>query len=76
LGDRAVPNPRLPLLTPDGKIKTAPLAVLQRRQIPRSAGAYDVAVPQWLIHWENMSEDDATWEDAKYIQATFPQFKP
>jgi hypothetical protein len=50
LGDRAVPNPRLPLLTPDGKVKTAPLAVLQRRQIPRSEGAYDMAVPQWLIH--------------------------
>jgi hypothetical protein len=59
-----------------GKVKTAPLAVLQRRQIPRNAGGYDVAVPQWLVHWENMATEDATWEDAAFIQATFPAFKP
>jgi hypothetical protein len=76
LGPAAVPNPNLPLLTSDGKIKTFPLAVLQRRQVPRSAGSYDVAVVQWLIHWENLSVEEATWEDAKFIQATFPTFKP
>jgi hypothetical protein len=76
LGPAAVPNPNLPLLTSDGKIKTFPLAVLQRRQVPRSAGSYDVAVVQWLIHWENLSVEEATWEDAKFIQATFLTFKP
>ena len=76
LGPAAIPNPHLPLLTPDGKIKTFPLSVLQRRQTPRSAGTYDVAVPQWLILWENLSEEEATWEDGKFIQATFPTFKP
>ena len=76
LGDRAIANSKLPLVTPDGKIKIAPLAMLQRRQIPRSNGDYDVAVPQWLIHWENMTADEATWEDAAFIQATFPMFKP
>jgi hypothetical protein len=76
LGKHAIPNPKLPLVTSDGKIKMAPKAVLQRRQIPRSAGEYDVAVPQWLVHWENMTEADATWEDAAFIQATFPSFKP
>jgi hypothetical protein len=76
LGPKAVPNPTLPLLTPDGKVKYAPLAVLQYRQIPRSAGAYDIPVPQWLIHWENMTPEEATWEDAKFIQATFPSFQP
>lgn len=76
LGPAAVPNPSLPLLTPEGKIKTYPLAVLERRQVPRFACAYDVAVPQWLVHWENLSLDEATWEDAKFIQATFPNFKP
>jgi hypothetical protein len=50
--------------------------LLQRRQIPRSAGEYDVAIPQWLIHWEGMEPEDATWEDADYIQATFPNFQP
>jgi hypothetical protein len=76
LGPNAVPNPRLPVLTPEGKIKTAPSRVLQRRQIPRSAGDYDIAVDQWLIHWENLEEAEATWEDVKFIQAVFPSFKP
>lgn len=76
LGTSAIPNPKLPLVTASGKIKMAPAAVLQRRQVPRSTGEYDVAVPQWLIHWTNMTEDEATWEDAAFIQATFPDFKP
>jgi hypothetical protein len=76
LGQRAVPNKRLPLLTTDGKIKLCPLSVLQRRQVPRREGDYDVAVPQWLIHWEGMSVEEATWEDAYFIQHTFPSFQP
>jgi hypothetical protein len=48
LGNKAIPNPWLPMLTAEGKIKTAQLAILQRRQVPRNAGAYDVVVPQWL----------------------------
>lgn len=76
LGKSAVPNANLPLVTAEGKIKTAPLVVLERRQVPRSAGAYRIPIPQWLIHWENMSIDEATWEDAQFIQATFPWFKP
>lgn len=76
LGPNAVPNHTLPLVTATGKVKIAPLAVLEHRQIPRSAGEYDVAVPQWLVHWQSMSPDEATWEDAAFIQATFPSFKP
>jgi ribosomal protein L21E len=76
IGPKAVPNSTLPLVTPDGKIKVAPLAVLQYRQVRRSAGDYDIPIPQWLIHWENMSPEEATWEDAKFIQATFPTFQP
>ena len=76
LGRAAVPNATLPLLTADGKVKNAPLSILQCRQVPRSVGAYDVAVPQWLIHWENLSPAEATWEDAAYIHATFKDSKP
>jgi hypothetical protein len=71
-----VPNPTLALVTDDGKLKVAPLAVLQRRIVPRSDGEYEVAVPQWLIHWEAMTADEATWEDASFIQETFPEFQP
>jgi hypothetical protein len=45
-------------------------------KVPLSIGEYAVVVPQWLIHWENMSPDDVTWEDASFIQSTFPQFQP
>jgi hypothetical protein len=76
LGPKAVPNASLPLVTSDGKVKSNPLHILQRRQIPRNAGEYDVAIPQWLIHWEGMTPEEATWEDADFIQRTFPTFKP
>jgi hypothetical protein len=75
LGPDAVPNPTLPMLTPVGKIKVAPLAILQYRQIPRKAGEYDIPIPQWLIHWENMTSYEATWEDASFIKS-FPSFQP
>jgi hypothetical protein len=76
VGDKAVPQPGLPLVTPTGKIKSNPITILQRRQVPRREGAYDVAVPQWLIHWHGLPEAEATWEDALWVQATFPSFKP
>jgi hypothetical protein len=75
-GPNAVPNPTLPLVTVDGKVKFAPLKVLQRRIVPRSIGDYEVAIPQWLIHWETMTSDETTWEDADFIQETFPEFQP
>ena len=76
LGPNAVPKPNLPLVTPSGKLKQTPLAVLHRRQVPRAAGDYDVAVPQWLVHWEEMTPEEATWEDADFMRSTFPEFKP
>jgi hypothetical protein len=76
IGPKAIPSKNLPLVTPAGKVKYCPVALLQRRQVPRSAGDYDIAVPQWLIQWEGMTADEATWEDADFIAKTFPAFKP
>jgi hypothetical protein len=76
LGTHVVPNPNLHVHTSDGKIKTAPKFILQRRRIPCCNGEYDIAVDQWLIHWENLSAEEATWEDVKFIQAAFLGFKP
>ncbi|XP_062203820.1 uncharacterized protein LOC133906043 [Phragmites australis] len=72
LGAKAVPLPNLPLVTAEGKIKTEPLKVLERRIVPRN----HEAVAQWLVQWENLSADDSTWEDAKFIQSVFPHFNP
>jgi hypothetical protein len=49
LGPKPVPNPKLPILTADSKLKTHPTAILQIRQVPRRSSDYDVAVPQWLV---------------------------
>lgn len=72
LGKRVVPMSNLPLVGPDGQIKSEPVAVLQRRMVPRGG----VAVTHWLILWEKLSPADATWEDAAVIQSMFPNFHP
>jgi hypothetical protein len=76
LGPQAIPNKKLPLVTSECKIKLEPLTVLQRRQIPQQEGEYAVLVPQWLVHSEGMTPDEATWEDAYFIQEIFSNFQP
>jgi hypothetical protein len=70
VGKSAIPLPHVPMVTPDGKIKTAPLAILDHRLIQRKK----VPVKQLLIHWESLGPEDATWEDLSFIRSTFPQF--
>jgi hypothetical protein len=76
LGPKAVPSPHLPLINPDGTILIAPEAVLERKLIPRKQGDIYVPVAQWLVKWENMEVDQATWEDASFVQKVFPAFQP
>jgi hypothetical protein len=70
LGKHVVPEPGLPLITPDGRIKTEPLQVLETRSLPRNK----VLVTQWLIQWANLPPEDASWEDADFIKTIFPEF--
>lgn len=72
VGKYAIPLPHVPLVTEDGKIKTAPFSVLDERLIQRKKSP----VKQWLIHWESLGPEDATWEDMHFIRATFPSFQP
>lgn len=72
LGSQAVPIPGLPLVREDGKIKTEPVAVLDRRIVPHR----NEPVAQWLIWWLNLGPEDATWEDTMFIQNTFSKFAP
>jgi hypothetical protein len=64
------------MVTSDGKVKTIPIVVLQTRIVSPSTGASDVAIPQWLIHWDTMTSAEATWEDAEFIQKAYPDFQP
>lgn len=70
LGLKVVPNPDLPLTNADGTLKTEPTLVLHVRQIPRN----NVTVVQWLVQWENLSPEEATWEDADFLKEVFPAF--
>lgn len=72
LGSQAVPLPGMPLVGQNGKIKTEPIAILDRRVVPWS----NELVAQWLIQWLNLGPEDATWEDVIFIQGTFPNVEP
>jgi hypothetical protein len=50
--------------------KKEPVAILQTRQIPCS----NVAVVHWLVQWENLPLDDASWENVRFIKGMFPSF--
>lgn len=71
-GRKAIPEPGLPLIDSYGNILTAPVAVLERRLIPRN----NAPVVQWKIQWENLPSEAATWEDASFITKVFPNFTP
>ena len=70
LGTHAVPEQGLPLVDKEGRIKTKPTLVLQTRSLPRSG----VLVTQWLIQWQNLAPEDASWEDTNFIKKVFPDF--
>jgi hypothetical protein len=52
-------SPTLPLLSNEGQLKIFPEYILDRRAIKRG----NIAVPQLLVKWTNLSEADASWED-------------
>ena len=76
IGPEAVPNPKLPLLDAQGNILIQPEAVLERKLIPRVQGDISIPVVQWRIKWLNLPVENATWEDAAFIQKIFPSFQP
>lgn len=75
LGPQAVPNPKLPLLNPDGTIFIEREELLERKLIPQVQGNISIPVAQWCIKWKNLSHEQATWEDSSFIQKIFPQFQ-
>jgi hypothetical protein len=70
IGAKAIPQANLPLVTPKGYIKLESVAVLDTRALPRR----DEIVIQWLVHWQNLVEKHAIWEDKFFIKATFLAF--
>ena len=76
IGPQVVPHPYLPLVDDQGQIRLEPEAILERKLIPRPQGDISIPVVQWLIKWVNLPAEQATWEDAAFIQKVFPAFTP
>jgi hypothetical protein len=57
-------------VTPDRYVKIEPIAILETRALPRK----DEIITQWKVQWQNLTPDQATWEDKLFIKATFPSF--
>lgn len=72
LGSHAIPEQGLPLIDDEGRILSEPVAVLERRLIPRN----NEPIVQWKVHWANLPKSAATWEDAAFITKVFPSFHP
>lgn len=69
---RAIPSPELPLVDPEGNVLIEPLAIVERRVVPRN----NKPVVQWSVHWVNIPAEATTWEDAYFISNVFPNFHP
>lgn len=72
LGHNRVPIRDLPYADEMGQIRIEPMAVLSRRMIKRN----NRPVGQMLIQWTNSQPEDATWEDASFVEKQFPSFHP
>lgn len=68
-GDNVVPMVELPGMLEE-EVIVAPQEVLQTRVISRKGWQ----ILEVLIKWQNLSPDDATWEDSSFIVAQFPDF--
>ncbi|KAK8951688.1 hypothetical protein KSP39_PZI004152 [Platanthera zijinensis] len=56
----------------EGNLLVEPLAVLDRRIIPKNGRV----ATQLLIHWTNGRIEEATWEDLEALRRKFPDFVP
>lgn len=71
IGDAPNMMPDLPVVNEDAEIVACPEAVLSQRILLRKGRQ----ILQVLIRWLNLQPEDATWEDASFIRAQFPDFQ-
>lgn len=56
-------NYRLPILGPEGKLRIEPVAILGRQLVKER----NVVVPEILVKWSNLDDEDATWEEYEFM---------
>ncbi|KAJ8751836.1 hypothetical protein K2173_026032 [Erythroxylum novogranatense] len=71
LGDRPVASPDLPPSTEESPVLPQPEKVLAHRVIQK--GKYRPK-KEVLVKWIGASPEDATWEDTRRLQRTYPSF--
>ncbi|XP_026428556.1 uncharacterized protein LOC113324450 [Papaver somniferum] len=69
LGSGKLPQTTLPKLNKDQEMKVTPLQILDSRQVKK--GKHNIN--QVLVQWENLSTQDATWEDKEFMAYQFPK---
>lgn len=70
IGQQAVLAPSLPPIATDGRPRLVPVKLLQRRMVKHN----NRPKVEFLIHWANSPEEDATWEDGQQMMDQFPDF--
>ncbi|GAB2276116.1 hypothetical protein Dimus_039172 [Dionaea muscipula] len=70
IGEGAAPVLDPPTMNNEGNLVIQPSSILKTRTIRRRGKD----IEQWLIEWENLSPDSATWEDKSFITRQFPEF--
>lgn len=61
---------KLPVIGPESRVRIEPKALLARRLVKKG----NAGIPQILVKWSNLADEDATWEDYSAIQAQIPEF--
>lgn len=71
VGNRDLQAATLPIITKDGKVQDAPLALLARRMYKKE----DKAGVQLLIQWVGQEKNIVTWEDYDDYHSQFLEFQ-
>jgi hypothetical protein len=66
-----LPEPELEI-EPDLSYQEHPVKVLDQKE--RSTRARSIRM--YKIHWNNHSEEEATWETKNFLRSRFPDFLP
>ncbi|KAL6193213.1 hypothetical protein ACLB2K_034297 [Fragaria x ananassa] len=70
IGDQAPHSFTLPHFDAKGEVIWMPAKVLDMQVIKKKG----ISITQWLVQWKDMPLEDATWENARAMEACFLDF--
>ncbi|KAE8675396.1 C2H2 and C2HC zinc fingers superfamily protein, putative isoform 1 [Hibiscus syriacus] len=72
IGDSLIAVTEPPTVDEEGGLQIKPLKIMARRIVNRKGKP----VTQLLVRWENLTEENDTWEDYTTLKGQFPAFDP